>query len=729
MKKFKIFTLIILAIILFLTVLSFIKLPLKILTNERIQKETGNLLSINSFEKQSLLILPKPNIEIINSVFSFNSSFFSADIEIPSLKISRSLLDNRKIDIQFIKANLQKIRTDLITNEILLEDEIANFEMNIKNLDGLIEIETNDFKYRGADISFNAYLNSGSLEKLSFSIKKLEIDELVLLLDERYLKYINKLNFSHLDIKGEYSQNSLIIEKLELNLQDGTKISLLGLIDLENIINSDLNISGNKILSENLIQFLKNLDLKFNLSSIPEGVLNNFNFNYEKGSISDIEFSYKSNLGTDFSVIGDINILGKNDDSNLNIKINSNSSKEITKIINSIKFFELPVTQFQNFEFDSDLKNGVLVINSLKLINVDTIAEINGEIEINDFENRNLKISLNNFDNFDLLPSSKLTNLLKMINPDSIDVEFFLSSSNLEIINLDVNVTPASILNITGDLYLQNSKKNMLDVNFKNINSNLVKRIFEFLDQPDYKKYIEIIDFEEMQGNILLDFSKNLIVINKLELLQQNNISGVLSGEISNKQFKGLTNIQNINLNKIDQKFFKTDRFNGILNIDLGIPNLVDQNNFLGINGSLEGEISFDISDDEIALLMFVQSLSHGIEDFNQVNELAIKLSRSFVNKNIFLTGEIINNIENKIFIKNIELSAPNGDVLLGEFEYYNENFKITLFDIIDDEDLIIKFENNSYSYERVVQDGSIRKPIEELIQKNIGKLFENLFQ
>ena len=46
-----------------------------------------------------------------------------------------------------------------------------------------------------------------------------------------------------------------------------------------------------------------------------------------------------------------------------------------------------------------------------------------------------------------------------------------------------------------------------------------------------------------------------------------------------------------------------------------------------------------------------------------------------------------------------------------------------------DQDDFIIKFDNGLYTYERVIPDGTIRKPIEELIQKNINKIFENLLQ
>ena len=124
-----------------------------------------------------------------------------------------------------------------------------------------------------------------------------------------------------------------------------------------------------------------------------------------------------------------------------------------------------------------------------------------------------------------------------------------------------------------------------------------------------------------------------------------------------------------------------------------------------------------------------MQSLSQDIEDFSQVNVLLRKLSRSFVNQSVTVNGNIDNKTKNKFIIKKLTLTGPNGDNLFGEFEYSNGDYKITIFDVIDEEDLVVKFKNGSYSYERIIPDGTIKKPIEELIQKNINKLFENLLQ
>ena len=124
-----------------------------------------------------------------------------------------------------------------------------------------------------------------------------------------------------------------------------------------------------------------------------------------------------------------------------------------------------------------------------------------------------------------------------------------------------------------------------------------------------------------------------------------------------------------------------------------------------------------------------MQSLSQDISDFEQINELLNTLANSFINQSSSISGQIINKDLNKLIIEDLILSSPDSETLNVELELAQENFKLTIFDIIDSDDFVIKYQNGSYSYERIIPDGTIKKPIEELIQKNINKLFENLLQ
>ena len=729
MKKFRVLTYASLILVIALTILSFIKLPVEALTSERIEDETSGLFSLNSSERQSLLILPSPKIEMINSVFALKHNSIEAEVSVPTIELSRSLFDKNNISIQLENANLQNITTNLVNNSVLLEDEVENLNLKIVNTNNLTRIESNKFKYKGASISFDAYVDDSSLKKLIFSIDGLEIDELVLLLDEKYQKFLKQISFSTLDLKGEYLEDTLVLDKFELNLKDDSKINLLGIIDIQNILNSDFKISGSNITSKNIIKFIDNLYSGPDLKALPEGILKNFNIDYNEGMLKESSFSYQSNLGTNISVKG----LIKSDnifDSNLNIELTSTSSEEILELINNFNFLDkFPKIKFDQLKINSALNRGLFKIDTLNVIDGESNATISGEIDIYNKDNRNLEIKLTKFNQFYLFPFPQLEQILTSLDTNYIDLDCFLTDTNLEIVNLEIPVSRNSNLNITGEVNLKNFKETFLNIKFNDIKPFHIKTILDQTNQLRYLNYIELINFEEIQGSIFLDLKENSTLINSIEFIQEDNVIGNISGEISSSQFKGSVNFEKININQLDKKFFKTNRIKGFINVDLVAPNFISPDSYLDIGGTINGDIEVVISDDELGLLMFMQSLSQDIEDFSQVNVLLGKLSRSFVNQSVTVNGNIENKIKNKFIIKKLTLTAPNGDNLLGEFDYSNGDYKITIFDVIDEEDLVVKFKNGSYSYERIIPDGTIKKPIEELIQKNINKLFENLLQ
>ena len=729
MKKFRVLTYASLILVIALTILSFIKLPVEALTSERIEDETSGLFSLNSSERQSLLILPSPKIEMINSVFALKHNSIEAEVSVPTIELSRSLFDKNNISIQLENANLQNITTNLVNNSVLLEDEVENLNLKIVNTNNLTRIESNKFKYKGASISFDAYVDDSSLKKLIFSIDGLEIDELVLLLDEKYQKFLKQISFSTLDLKGEYLEDTLVLDKFELNLKDDSKINLLGIIDIQNILNSDFKISGSNITSKNIIKFIDNLYSGPDLNALPEGILKNFNIDYNEGMLKESSFSYQSNLGTNISVKG---LIKSNNifDSNLNIELTSTSSEEILELINNFNFLDkFSKIEFDQLKINSALNKGLFKIDTLNVIDGESNATISGEIDIYNKDNRNLEIKLTKFNQFDLFPFPQLEEILTSLDTNYIDLDCFLTDTNLEIVNLEIPVSGNSNLNITGDVNLKNFKETLLNIKFNGIRPFHIKTILDQTNQLRYLNYIELINFEEIQGSIFLDLKENSTLINSIEFIQEDNVIGNISGEISSSQFKGSVNFEKININQLDKKFFKTNRIKGFINVDLVAPNFISPDSYLDIGGTINGDIEVVISDDELGLLMFMQSLSQDIEDFSQVNVLLGKLSRSFVNQSVTVNGNIDNKIKNKFIIKKLTLTAPNGDNLLGEFDYSNGDYKITIFDVIDEEDLVVKFKNGSYSYERIIPDGTIKKPIEELIQKNINKLFENLLQ
>ena len=193
--------------------------------------------------------------------------------------------------------------------------------------------------------------------------------------------------------------------------------------------------------------------------------------------------------------------------------------------------------------------------------------------------------------------------------------------------------------------------------------------------------------------------------------------------------FTGLIELKEINLSKLDNLFLNTSRIKGNIDLSLSVPDPIGLGNIQNISGNINGTINIRVSDEEFALVLFMQSLSQDISDFEQINELLNTLANSFINQSSSISGQIINKDLNKLIIEDLILSSPDSETLKAELELAQENFKLTIFDIIDSDDFVIKYQNGSYSYERIVPDGTIKKPIEELIQKNINKLFENLLQ
>ena len=193
--------------------------------------------------------------------------------------------------------------------------------------------------------------------------------------------------------------------------------------------------------------------------------------------------------------------------------------------------------------------------------------------------------------------------------------------------------------------------------------------------------------------------------------------------------FTGLIELKEINLAKLDNLFLNTSRIKGNIDLSLSIPYPIGLGNIQNISGNINGTINIRVSEEEFALVLFMQSLSQDISDFEQINELLNTLANSFINQSSSISGQILNKDLNKLIIKDLILSSPDSETLRAELELAQENFKLTIFDIIDSDDFVIKYQNGSYSYERIVPDGTIKKPIEELIQKNINKLFENLLQ
>ena len=726
MKKIKIISLIIFLLILILTVLSFFKLPINTITNATVMKQTNNTVSLTSSEDQSLILLPKPQIEIKEASFSIQNDLVFADLSTNNIIFSRSLLDSNNISIFFPEATIGNLDINALENDVLLEGEIENLELKFASNKNTTEIFSNSFLYKEAEVQFDAIIEDEILKKLNFSIQELDVNELVLLLDKNYQKFFKQINLDTININGEYTQNNLSINNLVLNFNENSKLKLAGLINLDNFLNSKLSIQGSDIPFEVFSQFLQNIDF-LNFTNLPKGNLDNFDIEYSD-MIKINSLRYITENGSELDLQGSFNYIDFSD-GYFDLNLNSSSSNDISNFFQLIfPNLDSNLINFDLLSLSSIFENENIKIKELNLSKDETLISILGDFNLGDFSNRGLQININNFKEFDLIPNTEIKEILNQLDISHFSMDGAMINEEITINSLDIFGEDELKLSVSGETNLSNTQQTLLNVNLQRFNSNDLGKLLNYINQKDYAKYLELFLFDNIEGNLIVDLAKGNYVLENIEITHGEDISSV-SGNIFEEKFSGNLNLKNLNLENLETYFLESSRLKGFLNLNLEISQPIHLENIIDINGKINGQVQINVKEEEIALLLFMQSLSQDIEDFEQINQLINTLSQSFINNNISIEGEITNPNNKKLIIKDLIFTSSDKQELKGEIEYFHPNYKITIFDIIEQDDFIIKFDNGSYSYERVIPDGTVRKPLEELIQKNINKLFENLLQ
>ena len=726
MKKLKIIALIIFLLVLILIALSFFKLPINTITNNLVKEQTKNNVFLTSSGEQSLILLPKPQIEINDASFSIQNDLVVAEVKTKNIKFSRSLLNNDNVTIYVPNATIENLDITSLENDVLLEGDLENLEIRILSSEKSTEIFSNIFSYKEAKVQFDALIEDEALKKFKFSIQNLDVNELVLLLDQNYQKFFKQINFDTIDIEGEYTQNNFSINNLILNFSENSQLNLSGLINLDNIFNSKLNIQGSNIPLEIISQFLQNINL-VDISILPKGNLVNFDIEYSD-YIKINTLSYVTQYESKIDLKGSFNYIDFSD-IDVEIDIASTSSKDISSLIQLIfPTLKSDFIDFDKLSLSSILKGKDLKIKEFNLSKDEAFISVLGDINLGDFSKRGLQIKVNNFNQYHLIPNVQIKEALNQLNNSYLDMEGTLINDEVLINSLDVFQENELKLSVNGEINLSNIQQTFLKINLHRLKSNDLRKLAEYSNQIDFIEYLDLFLFDNMKGNIIVDLSTNSYVLENIEITQDESIS-TISGKIFEEKFSGKINLKSLNLENLEKFFLKSSRLNGLLDLEIDISQPIDLNIITGINGEIKGKVNINVKEEEIALLLFMQSLSQDIEDFEQINQLINTLSLSFINNNISFKGIITNPSNKKLIIKDLIFTSSNNQELKGEIEYFHPNYKITLFDILDQDDFIIKFDNGLYTYERVIPDGTIRKPIEELIQKNINKIFENLLQ
>ena len=691
-----------------------------------VKEQTKNNVFLTSSGEQSLILLPKPQIEINDASFSIQNDLVVAEVKTKNIKFSRSLLNNDNVTIYVPNATIENLDITSLENDVLLEGDLENLEIRILSSEKSTEIFSNIFSYKEAKFQFDALIEDEALKKFKFSIQNLDVNELVLLLDKNYQKFFKQINFDTIDIDGEYTQNNFSINNLILNFSENSQLNLSGLINLDNIFNSKLNIQGSNIPLEIISQFLQNINL-VDISILPKGNLVNFDIEYSD-YIKINTLSYVTQYESKIDLKGSFNYIDFSD-IDVEIDIASTSSKDISSLIQLIfPTLKSDFIDFDKLSLSSILKGKDLKIKKFNLSKDEAFISVLGDINLGDFSKRGLQIKVNNFNQYHLIPNVQIKEALNQLNNSYLDMEGTLINDEVLINSLDVFQENELKLSVNGEINLSNIQQAFLKINLHRLKSNDLRKLAEYSNQIDFIEYLDLFLFDNMKGNIIVDLSTNSYVLENIEITQDESIS-TISGKIFEEKFSGKINLKSLNLENLEKFFLKSSRLNGLLDLEIDISQPIDLNIITGINGEIKGKVNINVKEEEIALLLFMQSLSQDIEDFEQINQLINTLSLSFINNNISFKGIITNPSNKKLIIKDLIFTSSNNQELKGEIEYFHPNYKITLFDILDQDDFIIKFDNGLYTYERVIPDGTIRKPIDELIQKNINKIFENLLQ
>ena len=726
MKKIKIITLIVFLLVLILVALSFFKLPINTITNANIMEQTNNTVSLTSSEEQSLILLPKPQIEIKEANFSVQNDLLSADLITKNVMFSRSLLDSNNISISIPNASIGNLNINALENEVLLEGEIENLDLNISSNENTTEIFSDTFSYKEAEVQFDAFIEDEVLKKLNFSIQELDVNELVLLLDKNYQKFFKQINLDTINVSGEYTQNNFSINNLELNFNENSQLKFSGLINLENFLNSKLNIKGFNIPFEVFSQFLQNINF-LNSTKLPKGNLDNFDIEYSD-MIKINSLNYLTENDSELDLQGSFNYIDFSD-TNFDLNLNSSSSNDISNFFQLIfPKLDSNLISFDKLSLSSNIENENIKIKELNISKDETLISILGDFNLDNFSNRGLQIKINNFKEFDLIPNAEIKEILNQLNISHFTMDGAVIDEEIIINSLDVFEEDELKLSLSGETNLSNTQQTFLNINLQQFDSNDLSKLLKYTDQDEYAKYLDLYLFSNVEGNLIIDLATGNYVLENIEITQDENIS-TLSGNIFDEKFSGNLSLKNLDLENMEKFFLESSRLKGFLDLNLDISQPIDLKNMIGISGKINGQVKINVKEEEIALLLFMQSLSQDIEDFEQINQLINTLSQSFINNDISIEGEVTNSNNKELIIKDLIFTSSDNQELKGEIEYFHPNYKITIFDIIEQDDFIIKFDKGSYSYERVIPDGTVRKPLEELIQKNINKLFENLLQ
>ena len=655
MKKKYLISILIVIILGILLVLSFIKLPVSVITKDRVAELSNNKLQLSSFNKQYFKLLPAPYVTLNESIFNLNYNGVISKIDTNKIEISRSLFDSDHYSIAINQGFIKNPDFNFNNLEFDLSKDLKNFS-----------IRTNKFLLDESEIQLDILVQNNSLNSISYFTKDLKLKKIydfISAYTKIDLSLINK-NFIRdqitMDAQGIYETNELIINSAEIKISENSSIKISGIINFSDPYLSSIEIELNNIDSNFIKENIKKSKLtNFIFSILPKGRINSSEFVIEDGLINLKSMDYISNANNKFSI----------------------------KSLGPIEDISKP--------------------------NLELLIKINDFLE---FKSLISKLPINNIDH-----------LMDITNINKGYLDLLIENNILEINQADLETLEQEKIFLKGDYNINDQSFGDLKIELEGISRSKIQKIIQMYENVSMNKYLKLIKFDKINVSMNLSPQDNLVLVTRLELMENNNITSSAEGLYQNMNFAGSFDFKNLDLKLIDSLFLNTERLEGSMNLEFETNGLINIENIQNTEGFINGNADIKIENNEIVLLSFLQSLATDVNDLETFNAFIQILTKSFMNKSIQYQGNVINSQLNEFIINDFVFLAPDGEEIKSNIVIKGKDFELTVIDIFNDEDLILSRINNKYSFKRKNAGGVITKPVEELIKKNLNQLFENL--
>ena len=655
MKKKYLISILIVTILGILLVLSFIKLPVSVITKDRVAELSNNKLQLSSFNKQYFKLLPAPYVTLNESIFNLSYNEVISEIATNRIEISRSLFDSDHYSIAINQGFIKNPDFNFKNLEFNISKDLKNFS-----------IRTNRFLLDESEIQLDILVQNNFLNSISYFAKDLKLKKIydfISAYTKIDLSLINK-NFIRdqvtIDAQGIYETNELIINSAEIKISENSSIKISGIINFNDPYLSSIEIKLNNIDSNFIKENIKKSKLTDLIFSIlPIGKIESSEFVIEDGLINLKSMDYISNSNNKFSI----------------------------KSLGPIEDISKP--------------------------NLELLIKINDFLE---FKSLISKLPINNIDH-----------LMDITNINKGYLDLLIENNILEINQADLETLEQEKIFLKGDYNINNQSFGDIKIELEGISQSKIQKIIQIYKDVSVNKYLKLIKFDKINVSMNLSPQDNLVLVTRLELMENNNITSSAEGLYQNMNFAGSFDFKNLDLKLIDSLFLNTERLEGSMNLEFETNGLINIENIQNTEGFINGNANIKIENNEIVLLSFLQSLATDVNDLETFNAFIQILTKSFMNKSIKYQGNVINSQLNEFIINDFVFLAPDGEEIKSNIVIKGKDFELTVIDIFNDEDLILSRINNKYSFKRKNARGVITKPVEELIKKNLNQLFENL--